>query len=50
MLDVMYPTSTGRRVINRGSELRLDELKRHKTGLAEAAEIASPAFLARSYS
>jgi hypothetical protein len=36
MLHFMYPTSTGRRVINRGSELRLDELERHKTGLADA--------------
>jgi hypothetical protein len=42
MLDLTNPACTRGRMIDRGSKLRLDELKRHASDLAEAEEIASP--------
>ena len=42
MLDFVDPPRTRRRVIDYRCELRLDELKRHPSDLAEAGEIASP--------
>jgi len=41
MLDFMNPACTRRRVIDCGCELRLDEVQRHATDLAEGQEIAS---------
>ena len=42
MLDFVNPACTGRGMIDCRCELRLDELKRHPSDLAEAGEIASP--------
>src|ERR1043165_3427520 len=42
VLDFMDPSSTRWRFVDCGCELRLDELQRHATGLAETPGIASP--------